>query len=449
MNGIIGEKYQILRPAGAGGGGKVFLVYDPRMDRVLAAKCIGEDSAEERILKSSCSEYLVRMVDVVEEANKRWLIMEWIEGESLQQRLDRTGALAVEEALQLGVSLCRGLGQLHTMEPPVLYLDCKPSNIMLEKDGKIKIVDFGSAQVRGETGTVPLAASFGYAAPEQQWADKRKRRVDECSDIFSLGKTLYAALGGLCPDRPPYGTMPLHQVNSAVPAELCRIVEKCCDPLPERRYQTMAALERDLLEYRQIQQRRGLVWKAGFLAGLFFLGCSAWKLAEAVGLMTAGMGNAGERQGAELAGLFWKALQQYRFLVAEGMFWLILAWLWNRFWGKRDGRHKKHWEMTCSVLRTMKKQGTLWILILLLGLARTPLGGQAAEGKTGEAVILRDEQCRKLLVRDGAVLEVWDSIFLELDPRGFSPGKVYRIRVSCQEEGGTEKELEFFCRAKK
>ena len=91
------------------------------------------------------------IVDVVEQEEERFLIMEWIEGETLAAQMERDGAFAEETVIEIGICLAKAIQKLHQMQPPLLYLDCKPSNVMKDSDGKIRLIDFGSALDRKST----------------------------------------------------------------------------------------------------------------------------------------------------------------------------------------------------------------------------------------------------------------------------------------------------------
>ena len=107
------------------------------------------------------------IVDVVEQEEERFLIMEWIEGETLAVQMERDGAFAEETVIEIGICLAKAIQKLHQMQPPLLYLDCKPSNVMKDSDGKIRLIDFGSALEAHTPVTKGISASPGYAAPEQ------------------------------------------------------------------------------------------------------------------------------------------------------------------------------------------------------------------------------------------------------------------------------------------
>lgn len=445
MEWMLGEKYKVIKETGAGGGGRIFKVYDCCLDRVWAAKKLEQDNcgAEEQILQSVESVFMVRIVDRVEQEGEHYLIMDWIDGESLQQKIDRTGAVSIREAVTIGIALCRAFEQLHSMEPPVLYLDCKPSNIMLEKGGRVLLIDFGSAVRKGETKTVPIAVSFGYAAPEQQHADPVLRWADERSDIFSLGKTLYAILGGKCPDKPPYGMQRLRRVNGRVPASLSRIVEKCYEKDPDARYQTVSALRSELEKYEQKEAYRKWGWRSAGALILALLLASAWEFSEGLLFII---------QNIKLKGFeseIWKSIfGAVRQVIVEerylqnGLGWFLSACIVCRIRKYRLGKREAKWEMTQSVLRTMKKQGSWCMLILALWLWSIPAAGKEEKELFG----LRDEKFRRLLIREGAVLETKESIYIELDPASFSKDEVYTISVSGTDEEGREEVFSFLYR---
>ena len=148
------------------------------------------------------------IVDVVEQEEERFLIMEWIEGETLAVQMERDGAFAEETVIEIGICLAKAIQKLHQMQPPLLYLDCKPSNVMKDSDGKIRLIDFGSALEAHTPVTKGISASPGYAAPEQLSRETEKRCVDVRTDVFGLGRTLYALLCGADPVSYTHLTLP-------------------------------------------------------------------------------------------------------------------------------------------------------------------------------------------------------------------------------------------------
>ena len=443
-----GGKYEIIKAAGQGGAGEVFSVYDRKLHRIWAAKRVRPDcpGMEEEVLGRMDEEIFPRIVDVVEDTECRYLIMDWIDGETLQERLMREGAMDVREGIRVGIALGRAIGALHAMQPPLLYLDCKPSNIMMDKNGRLRLIDFGSALESRETEVAPIAGSFGYGAPEQfGWDGKsrrkagvdgtggnmqKKRRADERSDVYGVGRTLYALLSGMDLSKPPYGTCRLRECNPAVPPALEKLVERCTQEQPEARYQTMDAvtgalekLEKDLYGF----------WKrlVLHLATWLLLGLTVWR-----------------------AGYFYGIAEEKETPPAEKLLPLCVvvllataSHLWQYYVVDSGYCGRCRWdpEPLQSVLRTQKRAGK-WLFAFFFGgsVLMAAQNGQASGKVMAEEVQehgalpvrLRDEKLRRLLVKKGCALETAGSVFLELDPSLFEPGKVLDICITAQEEDG-------------
>ncbi|MDE7231473.1 MAG: protein kinase, partial [Lachnospiraceae bacterium] len=151
---------------------------------------------------------------------------------------------------------------LHTRKPPVIYRDLKPDNIMICRDGTLKLVDFGGAALRsfGEKREERMAATAGYAAPEQ-WNEKgQNARADERSDLYAFGKILYYIVTGADPDKPPYTALSIVHYNPLLSAGLERVIRRCIEEEPEARYQVAEEVRRDL-------HRRNLWKRKGFAGG--------------------------------------------------------------------------------------------------------------------------------------------------------------------------------------
>ena len=191
------------------------------------------------------------IVDVVEQEEERFLIMEWIEGETLAAQMERDGAFAEETVIEIGICLAKAIQKLHQMQPPLLYLDCKPSNVMKDSDGKIRLIDFGSALEAHTPVTKGISASPGYAAPEQLSREIEKRCVDVRTDVFGLGRTLYALLCGADLSRPPYAFASLKSRCPQVGDELEQIIMRATAREPEARFQTMEAFLQVLLALQE------------------------------------------------------------------------------------------------------------------------------------------------------------------------------------------------------
>ena len=421
----IGEKYRIKEVLGSGGTGTVFQVYDERLDKIWAAKRVQKHSpiTEGLMLGRLDGSLFPRIVDIVEEKDCRFIIMDWVDGETLEQRMNKRGSFSVEEAVKTGAELCKAIEALHKMRPPCLYLDCKPSNIMMDKNGKLWLIDFGSAMELGGYEAVPMSVSPGYSAPEQFHRNAEKRKVDERSDIYSIGRTLYALLTGQNLACPPYGAYRLCECRPEIPERLQEIIEKCCSSRPEKRWQTVSALRKELED--TLTEKKCVSWRRILVNAMMALslGMTAWCAKRFFSMV----------QSSDVKTV--QSLEALGELVLAVLF-LLICEKWRTFLKEKD---MPKYEEIQSVLRTEKKPGK-WIFPgiitgILLGRLWMPTAVQAAENicdtimqeSVKSPVILRDSCMRKLLVREGTVLISESSVYLEITPESFE----------------TEEELEF------
>jgi Leucine-rich repeat (LRR) protein len=223
--------YEVLEVLGKGGFGIVFRAFDEKLQRVVAIKVLAPElavtsPARKRFLREARSSAKVRHENVVtayavEEQPLPYLVMEFIPGETLQQRLDRTGPLETMEVIQFGRQIAEGLAAAHSQG--LIHRDIKPGNILIEAGlvPHVKITDFGLARAADDASMTQsgyVAGTPMYMAPEQaQGAD-----LDHRADLFSLGSVLYT----MCSGRPPF------RANNTV-AVLKRVVEDTPRPIPE------------------------------------------------------------------------------------------------------------------------------------------------------------------------------------------------------------------------
>jgi tetratricopeptide (TPR) repeat protein/predicted Ser/Thr protein kinase len=256
--------YRILRPVGAGGMGEVYLAEDERLGRRVALKFLPRaDSSDperrERLRRearalASLSHHGIAAIYALEEHHDRlFLVMEFIEGETLAQRLARR-PLPVPELIERGRVLADALAHAHTRG--VIHRDVKPSNILITPEGATKLADFGLAIHEGDTRLTAEGSTAGTAehmSPEQTHGTA----LDARSDIFSLGVVLYEALTGTRPFARPTLEATFHAIRaeepepptslrSGIPLELERIVMKCLRKDPGARYQHAEDLAADL-----------------------------------------------------------------------------------------------------------------------------------------------------------------------------------------------------------
>lgn len=299
IGSIVDGKYKILNKIGQGGMSVVYLAMNERANKQWAIKEVRKDGtkdyevvkqgliAETDILKRLNHPHLPSIIDVIDCDDTFLIVMDYIEGRTLDYWLKKEGAQPQERVVEWAKQICDVLGYLHSRKPPIIYRDLKPSNVMLKPDGKIMIIDFGTAREFKEQSIedTKCLGTQGYAAPEQYGGHGQ---TDARTDIYNLGATMYHLLTGHNPSLPPYEMYPIRQWNPALSSGLEEIVTKCTQRNPNDRYQSCAELMYALehfeeldIEYRKKQKRK---WRA-FLAAcsltaVSLIGCLGFKFAE-------------------------------------------------------------------------------------------------------------------------------------------------------------------------
>lgn len=249
INQIFNEKYKITKVIGQGGMGRVYLAEHTSLKNNWAIKEMLFDIngpidllAEPNILKQLDHPSLPRIVDIVEENNTIYIIMDYIDGVSLKQELKEKKKFSEKKVVDFGKQLCEVFRYLHNHKPaPIIFRDMKPDNVMLTKEGKLKVIDFGIAREfkEGSVQDTVLGYTKGYAAPEQQNKDTQS---DGRTDIYSLGVTLYHLVTGKSPYEPPYDFTKIREVDSSLSEGIEFIIRKCVQPNPDDRYQNAEEL---------------------------------------------------------------------------------------------------------------------------------------------------------------------------------------------------------------
>lgn len=277
---LIGGRYRILTQIGEGGMSRAYLALDSVLNKQWAAKEIkrvDDDVQRELIVQSLITESnmikrfdhpaIPRIVDIVDEDGTLFVIMDYVEGRTLEEILKLEGPQAEDDVVDWAVQLCDVLDYLHTRTPPVIYRDMKPSNVMLKPNGLVQLIDFGIAREYREDGSEVSAAmgdtvqlgTRGFAPPEQYGGSGQ---TDARTDVYALGATLYYLITGKSPAEPPYTILPVRQVAPEVSPGFERIIAKATQSDPADRYQGCAEMAYDLEHYREAddahraQQRR-------------------------------------------------------------------------------------------------------------------------------------------------------------------------------------------------
>ena len=246
---ILKKRYKIIKEIGKGAMGRVYLAMDKKtLTRVVIKELIYSSLSgledknarklfqqEAKIMKQLSHPGLPLFYGDFNKGRKYYIFMEYIEGTTLEEMVN-TSKINYKNAIRLAISLADILHYLHTgLENPVVYRDLKPSNIIIQKDGNIKLIDFGISRYydhNKDTDTFRLG-SPGYAAPEQF---KGRGQSTPQSDLFSLGVILYQMLTGYDPTESPFHFLPVRDVNPSVSAEAEEIIRKAVKIEPEDRY---------------------------------------------------------------------------------------------------------------------------------------------------------------------------------------------------------------------
>jgi serine/threonine protein kinase/Tol biopolymer transport system component len=266
---LLHKRYRIVEILGQGGMGSVYRSVDENLGVDVAVKenlfttdeYARQFRLEAVILANLRHPNLPRVTDhFVIGDQGQYLVMDYIEGEDLRQRMERMGNITEDEAILLGAAMCDALTYLHTRKPPILHRDIKPGNVKITPDGHIFLVDFGLAKVlQGSQATTTGARAMtpGYSPPEQYGT----ARTDPRTDIYSLGATLYAALSGIIPEDGLARAMdntqltPLRKRNSKVSRRLAAAIEKAMGVDPADRFQNAEEFKRSLLGSKSKTQK--------------------------------------------------------------------------------------------------------------------------------------------------------------------------------------------------
>ncbi len=252
---VIAGKYEVLREIGRGGMSVVYLAMDTHLNKQWAVKEIrkkGSGKNDEIVVNSLLAEAnlmkrldhpaLPRIVDIIDNGVTIYVVMDYIEGESLDKIINEYGAQPEEKVINWAMQIADALSYLHGQKPPIIYRDMKPANVMLKPEGNIKIIDFGIAREYKEQNLADttVLGTKGYAPPEQY-----SGQTDPRSDIFALGMTMHHLLTGVDP-RKGEAYVPVRQWNPELSEGIEIIIDKCVQPASENRYQSCADLIYDL-----------------------------------------------------------------------------------------------------------------------------------------------------------------------------------------------------------
>ena len=252
---LVHERYLIVEKLGQGGMAAVYKVKDTarRGDPVRAIKEMSQASLKEGEREQAIENFhseaeMLRMLDhpnlpkfyeEFQEDDRNYLVMEFIEGETLEDRLERVGkGLPEADVMGWAEQLCSVLNYLHERRPPIIFRDLKPGNIMVTRSGQIKLIDFGIARIfrRDKTHDTQVLGTPGYAPPEQYG----KGQTDPRSDVYALGVTLHQLLTNYDPSSTPFSLPSLYTLNPDVSPHVQVAIEKATKLKRDERYESIS-----------------------------------------------------------------------------------------------------------------------------------------------------------------------------------------------------------------
>ena len=256
IGGTFADRFQVIEELGKGGMGEVYKVFDKKVKEKVALKLLNPEIAtDEKVIERFRNELkyarkishrnVCRMYDLSEEEGTQYITMEYVPGEDLKGTIRRVGQLSVGKAISISKQVCEGLAEAHRLG--VVHRDLKPQNIMIDREGNARIMDFGvarSIKAKGITGAGVMIGTPDYMSPEQV----EGKEVDQRSDIYALGVILYEMVTGEVPFQgdTPLSVIVKHkseappdpkEVNAQIPIDLSRMILRCLEKDKERRYQ--------------------------------------------------------------------------------------------------------------------------------------------------------------------------------------------------------------------
>ncbi len=262
---IFAGRYEVIEELGKGGMGRVYRVYDTKVQEDLALKLIHpEIAADKKVLERFSNELKIarkivhknvcRMYHLSEEKGTHYITMEYVAGEDLKSFIRRSGQLSMGTAVKIAKQVCEGLSEAH--KSGIIHRDLKPGNIMIDKEGKVRIMDFGIARSllgKGITSEGAIIGTPEYMSPEQVEGEE----ADQRSDIYALGIILFEMVTGRVPfeGETPFSVAFKHKTElppapkkfqPQLPENLNRLILRCLEKAREKRYQTAEELLVDL-----------------------------------------------------------------------------------------------------------------------------------------------------------------------------------------------------------
>lgn len=265
IGSLLDGKYKILNKIGQGGMSIVYLAMNEKANKQWAIKEMRKEKnknyeimkqsliTETNLLKELKHPYLPSIADIIESDDTIIIVMDYVEGRPLSDILTEEGTIEEDKVADYAIQLCDVLDYLHSQKPPIIYRDLKPANIMLRPDGKITLIDFGTARKYNydSVSDTTCLGTIGYAAPEQ-FAGETLRQTDARTDIYNLGATMYHLLTGVNPSEPPYELYPIRRWDESLSNGLEKIILRATRKDPDKRFNDCKEMSYALQHFRDL-----------------------------------------------------------------------------------------------------------------------------------------------------------------------------------------------------
>lgn len=430
MGKVLFQKYEIINQIGQGGMGKVFLARDLNLDRLVAVK-EGDLYREMKLLRELVHPGLPMIYDFFQEDGNAYLVMEYVEGISLRKYLEKNKQVPEQLAVEWAMELCGILDYLHQCKPPVIYRDLKPENIMIQPDGRLKLIDMGAAlrYTCGHQRQQLCMGTPGYN-PKEQWKETKGNLT---WDIYGLGAVLHEMLTGANPMRPPYERRALREYNKGFSKGLEQIIEVCTRKKSTDRYQNAEQLRQALENHHKLGRKSRCWWRIKKLITVIFFAIAGWNV---------------------VIPLFYGVPEQeipFPYLEMP-LFWIGLTLIFKTVFLRRKKAGSCLRKQEKNIWLTQKQFSGLYLLFFFLfgslcGAGLFQMSGQASwiensgnvvyAGETDERlwVEMRDQQGRKMLLKDGAVYVPEKSVRFEIPVESLPEGEV-RLQMIAEDDNG-------------
>lgn len=290
IGSLLDGKYKILNKIGQGGMSIVYLAMNEKANKQWAVKEMRKEKnrnyevmkqsliTETNLLKELKHPYLPSIADIIENDDTIIIVMDYVEGRPLSDILLEEGTIEEDKVVDYAIQLCDVLDYLHSQNPPIIYRDLKPANIMLKPDGKITLIDFGTARKYNydSVSDTTCLGTIGYAAPEQ-FAGETLRQTDARTDIYNLGATMYHLLTGVNPSEPPYELYPIRRWDERLSNGLEKIILRATRKDPEKRFNDCKEMSYALQHFRDLddsyiatQKKKILLFAASLILSFSF-----------------------------------------------------------------------------------------------------------------------------------------------------------------------------------